>query len=292
MTAAGTVGFPAATPRKEELARQERLLAELTELLAARETDLATSQGELDRFRIAYVRRFAPLYAELDRLEVEIARLVAHSDPDDPIAHRRARQAARQAWQSAEAARAFDASTRPRDEAGADPDADDAGVGAERRRSTDPSLKELYRQAAKALHPDMATTDEERVRRTGLMAAVNEAYARGDADAIRAILDGEAVRPGAAASSNGSVMARLARVRRMIARVKRRLAELEALQADLETSPMWRLYTACREAWLAGDDPLADDETRLRERIVLARASLDEVRRAQPTHPDMEGAPR
>jgi hypothetical protein len=90
----------------------------------------------------------------------------------------------------------------------------------------------------------------------------------------------------------GSVTARLARVKRMIARVKRRLAELEALQRDLETNPMWRLCTACSEAQLAGNDPLADDETRLRERIVVARARLDELQRPQPTDPDMEGAPR
>ena len=277
MTGTGTVGFPRSTAREKELARQELLLAELTELLAARETDLATSQAELGRFRIDYLRRFAPLYAELDRIESEIARLLAHADPDDPVASGRARRAARQAWRSEEAARAADASTRHRSGARTDADDDD-----ERRRPIDPSLRELYRRAAKALHPDMATTDEERARRTRLMAAVNEAYTRDDADAILAILDGEAIRPGAAATANGDVAERLARVQRMIASVKRRLAELETLQAALEGDLMWLLYTECRAAWLAGDDPLARDEAELRAKIDTARDRLSTIQIATP----------
>jgi hypothetical protein len=42
------------------------------------------------------------------------------------------------------------------------------------------SLKELYRSLARALHPDFATTDVERRRRSELMARVNAAYGRED----------------------------------------------------------------------------------------------------------------
>ncbi len=42
------------------------------------------------------------------------------------------------------------------------------------------SLKQLYRQIAKKIHPDLATDEAERVRRQDLMAAVNQAYEDGD----------------------------------------------------------------------------------------------------------------
>ena len=185
MSGSVAIDRPLRGPDQEELAEQERLLVELTELLATREADLATNRAELDRFRIAYLRRFAPLYAELDRLELETTRLVVRLDPGDREARRDAHQATRQAEASEAAAQAVEGGSAP------DADADDEPS---RGRPTDLGLKELYRQAAKAVHPDMAASDEEQARRTVLMSAINEAYVRGDADAIQRILDGDARR--------------------------------------------------------------------------------------------------
>ena len=54
----------------------------------------------------------------------------------------------------------------------------------------------MYREAAKALHPDLATTDEGRRRRTAAMAALNDAYERGDEEAMRRIMMEEQARRG------------------------------------------------------------------------------------------------
>lgn len=62
------------------LTQQERILPELTDQLATKETEFATTGAELDRFRLHYLRRFAPLYAELDRLEAEVASRVTVRD--------------------------------------------------------------------------------------------------------------------------------------------------------------------------------------------------------------------
>ena len=42
------------------------------------------------------------------------------------------------------------------------------------------SLKKLYREVAKRVHPDLATDEEERTKRQDLMAAANQAYEEGN----------------------------------------------------------------------------------------------------------------
>lgn len=247
------------TPEAEHLAEQERLLAELTEELAAREAEFATEGVEFARFRLEYLRRFAPLYAEVDRLEAEIARRLAQQEPtvdrmtEADSAEQRAQDSERILHDARE-------------------DAGPAWEAEEARRAPEPELRDLFRQAAKKLHPDLAASDEERTRRTAAMAALNAAYERGDAETIRRILADEAVRPEAV--EGDGVAARLVRVLRRIHQVRARLAELQRLTADLATDPMHTLFVQAREEWLAGGDPLAEDEAAIRARIDSLRAQL------------------
>jgi hypothetical protein len=247
-----------ATPEAEHLAEQERLLAELTEQLATKETEFATTGAEFARFRVAYERRFAPLYAELDRLDAEIARRVAVKS-DTPAAHAKAAEAASRAEESAEAeAQASEHLALP----------EEAGKPAR----PSPELRDLFREAAKKMHPDLAGDDQERARRTTLMAALNSAYDAGDADAVRRILDGEAARP--EAITGDDIASRLVRAIRKIAQIRGRFTALVRLTEALETDPLFRLFAQVREAWTAGEDPLAEDEAELRTRIASAQAQL------------------
>lgn len=246
------------TPEEEHLVEQERLFGELTEQLATKETEFATSGTEFARFRTSYLRRFGPLYSELDRLEAEIARLVATRE-NTSAAHLKAQEADTRAAESEEVARILET-------AGGNSETEEAPRGVDR------SLRDLYREAAKAVHPDTAASDEERERRTRVMAAINEAYERGDADAIRRILDGEAARPEAVEGTD--VGSRLIRALRKIAQIRARFTELVQLQEALEADPMWQLFGQCRGAWAASEDPLAEDEASLRTRIASAHAQL------------------
>ncbi|MGH2975984.1 MAG: J domain-containing protein [Solirubrobacterales bacterium] len=258
------VGTPRGTPGsffdEERLAEQERLLARLTEELATREAEAATMEAEFGRFRAAYAMRFGPLYAELDRLQAEIRRRT--SNRQGPTI-------------SALGAQSVDPGEGSSDETdrGARP-IDDADT-AQPSRTTDQGLRDLYRRAAKLMHPDTAESDEERARRTTLMAAINDAYARGDAEAIRRAVEGESTRPEVIVGSDDA--SRMARTVRMIARIRARLAELDALRRALATDPMWQLFMQCRGRWLAGDDPLAADERGLRTRIASAAARLADL---------------
>jgi hypothetical protein len=71
------------TPEEEHLAEQQAILEGLSEELAAREVGFAESGARFARFRDAYLRRFAPLYAEFDGLEAQIERLLAPDLTED-----------------------------------------------------------------------------------------------------------------------------------------------------------------------------------------------------------------
>ena len=53
--------------------------------------------------------------------------------------------------------------------------------------ATKAELKSLYRELAKRFHPDLAAGDAERETRGARMAEVNDAYARGDLEALRRV---------------------------------------------------------------------------------------------------------
>jgi hypothetical protein len=249
---------PRPTPEAEHLAEQERLVEELTDQLTAKEAEVAEADSAFARFRADYLRRFAPLYAELDRLEAEIARQIARVEAT-PAAHAKAAQAAAQADESQQALDdGLAGSPETGDEARPTPPA--------------PELKALYRDAAKKIHPDLATDEAEKERRTSLMAALNAAYDAGDADAIQRIFDGESSRPEAIIGDD--IGAQLMRVIRKIAQVHGRLTELIALNEALRSDPLFVLFEMSQVEWQAGGDPLAADEASLRERMASAHARL------------------
>jgi len=261
------------TPEAEHLAEQERLLEELTDQLTAKEAEFAETGSAFARFHAEYLRRFAPLYVELDRLEAEIARRIAHEEAT-PAAHAKAAAASARAEESQKAL--------------GDGLADAATAGDETGPAAPaPELKALYRDAAKRIHPDLATDEVEKARRHTLMAALNAAYDAGDADAIQRILDGEASRPEAIVGDD--IGARLMRVIRKIAQVRGRFSELVALNVALRSDPLFVLFETSRTEWEEGIDALAGDEASLRERIASAHARLAALVMAAGKRPTQSG---
>ena len=62
-------------------------------------------------------------------------------------------------------------------------------------RFTSDAVRKLFRDVARAIHPDLAPDEDARTRRHAIMAAANQAYALGDADQLRRILEGWAQSP-------------------------------------------------------------------------------------------------
>jgi len=252
--------FPLLRPEEEELARLRARLADLQDELADRELDLATRRRELLDFQLRYLAIVGVRLAELDQLEAQIAALLAARQPS-PEAEHEAEASAARARESAEAL-------------GDDPDAL-RQAAAEAPREIPEDLKKLYRQVAKAVHPDYAADDDERPLRERAMAEANAAYESGDVDRLKAILADWENRPEAV--SGEGTGAELVRVIRAIAAIETRLAELASeITAAAETS-LAALFAKAQNAEADGRDLLDEMADDIERRIADARRRLREM---------------
>lgn len=220
---------------------------ELEGLLRARDAEVARLQSDLAAFRLRYRQDVGLLHEQLDELELAIAEA-----------------------ELGEIARRLD-------EAGRDP----AGpAGADRPtvtpRYTSDNVRRLFRDVAKAIHPDLAADEAARDRRHRLMAEANRAYALGDEERLRAILDAWERSPEAVHGSDEHA-ARL-RLSRRIAQLEEQLTACANDLAEMRDSPLGRLKAMVDEASARGKDLVADMVRRLKRDIVAAQNRLAAMR--------------
>jgi hypothetical protein len=235
----------------EDLAAREAELAALEARLADRELLLATVRAGLRAFESAYLRAVRPMYAEVDRVEADIAEALAALDPDSEQLLEFARQARERA----------DASARASDE-----------VQAEASGCHTPSvgLKRLYRRVALQMHPDLGIDADEAAHRHELMIEVNRAYRDGDTGLLETLLalfeDGDDV---------GEDRADLRRVLWRLARADRRLAEVDQALADVEASEIFRLWQQAEIVADQGRDLVREKVGEIERKLAKTRARLD-----------------
>lgn len=213
---------------------------------------MAALKLELQTLQAAYLAEVGPLYAELHQLEADLAeaeiRAGLRPPPDEPDA--------------------------PGD-AGGLPHASAEGCGNRTVPSVD--LKRVFRDVAKAVHPDRARDDAARFRRHSLMAEANRAYAEQDADRLLLILR---VWEGSADAVIGDdpVSQRLRRERR-IAELGDHLVALDAELVELRQSAIARLKRRLDETRAQGWDLFAEMVRQVKREIVVARARLASMAR-------------
>ena len=245
-------------PEEIELARLEAEQADLKEQVASAELALETAKAETSRFQHRYYQTVGRLYAQLDDLDAQIARMLMEQTPADVVLKTRARAAQQRAQSSAE----------------------EAGVVASQPElpiEITPSLKHAYRQAVKLMHPDLATTDSERRRRTVLMALVNLAYERGDQVSIEQLIKEFGQDPEAITGED--VASRIVRTIRRIAQLRRRLAELASEMEAQENTDLFRLRKTTEDAEALGEDPLSVLAHQLAQQISERKQRLDRLHR-------------
>lgn len=245
------------TPEEDELERKLAELALLEAELAQRELDLATLLGELHLFERRYLRVVGVRYAQLDELLAKIAEASAEQAPADPRAQEKAAEARSRAEESAQTA----------SEAGEAP--------SELRFEPPESLKKLYREVARAIHPDLATDEQQRARRTRLMAEANRAYEERDDDRLQAILQEWETSPEAIAGQGPA--AELVRAIRKIAQVRSRLDAIEKDMDRLRESPIHELKVRVEEAESEGRDLLGEMAAAVEDQIAEAKQKLARI---------------
>lgn len=245
------------TPEEEELEAKRQALAALQDVLAQKELEYATLLAELTHFQWVYYHQVGYLYVELDELEAQIAELRAKERPS-PDLEEEAQRARAKADESGRST--FEPVKEP-----AAPPSD--------------RLKALFRQVAKAVHPDLALDPEEKARRTRLMAAANDAYARGDEAALERILNEWSASPEGVRGD--TVAAELVRVIRQIAQVRRRITEVDqAFEATCQT-PLYELKGRVEAARQDGRDLLTELADSLHGRIDTTRKALQSLQSAR-----------
>lgn len=296
-TALFRVEAPSDSPGESPLQRAESRLRQLLGEIDTLDAELESLGGALERFAHAYENTLAAPSEEVGRAERLLRRLRQLQDatsalerllekPEPPPTKRR-----RPAPTSAHAA-SLPASEPPLSDEDTGDDADldeddafddDEEAGADAREAGEEvvDLKRLRRRLARLLHPDLAQTDEERVRLEGLMARVNAAYSEGD----RATMELLAARVGAGEPEEApDEDARRAHLERRIQVLNTAAHSLRQQREGLLSTATGRLYEEARRHEAEGRDYLTQTRAELEEELDElardARARMRQLERA------------
>ncbi|MDP2143030.1 MAG: hypothetical protein Q8J80_02755 [Gallionella sp.] len=241
-------------PEERELARLEGEQIELEDQVVQTELALETCKTETAQFQHRYYLAVGFLYAQLDELDAQIAVLQARLHPEDSAVQEYARVAERQAKRSAAEAGLIESQAVPPKQLTAD-------------------IKQAYRRAARLMHPDRATTEAERQRRTDLMSQVNRAYENGDQRAIERLIEEYGHDPEAIAGDD--IGSRIVKAIRRIAQLRRRLDEARHELEVLQQSELFQLRQGIEDGEASGDDPLNDLAQQLVRELAERKARLE-----------------
>ena len=242
------------TPEEREVERKREELAVLRSTLAERELELADMRSSLAVFEGRYLRQVGSLYAELDEWKARTRRLEAECRPS-AAATARAEEASEQARRAYSEAH---------------------GTASETKDFTpSPELRNLFREIAKRIHPDLARDSADEERRTRFMADANRAYQSGDSETLRRILtefeDGSEVVVG------DGIGAELIRLIRQISLAKDRIVAIEGVLELLLKGEIAQLRKQSEAAEQVGRDLLAELADSVQREIQNARDEYEKL---------------
>jgi len=234
-------------PDDRDLRDLRARVSEQGSLLDARLARLTRFESDLDAFKIRYRQEVGRLHDELDELdheiaELELAELARQLGPD------------RTDWPSTPAAEPSEPAPR----------------------FTTDAVRKLFRDVAKAVHPDFADSEHARQRRHTLMIEANRAYALGDERRLREILHGW--ESNAMPTSDGDADTVRLQLLRRLARIQDQLEAVDGDLAALEDSPLWKLKVMSDDAAAIGRDLIREVVRALTRDIMVARNRRDAIR--------------
>lgn len=150
------------------------------------------------------------------------------------------------------------------------------------------TAKQLYRNLARKVHPDLADGPEDRVRRTRLMALANVARDQGDIRALEELLEDWELSPERVLGTG--TVPELTRVIRRINQLQRRLTDVERELRDLDGSHLSLLRGDTERAEGRGIDLLGSMASELEKVITQTEDELQQLQ-ARSSSPDAPPAP-
>ena len=235
-----------AGPPNDSLEALQARLTERRTALEERAAEFARAKTDLAAFRLRYTRDVGLLHEELDELE----RAIAEAELGEL--------------------------SKLVEEAGSGAAATSVPPPEPAPRFTSDAVRKLFRDVAKTIHPDLARDEITRDRRHSLMAEANRAYAMGDEERLRRILEAWTNSPEAVQGSDPE--AERLRLIRRIAEVEEQLNAYASDLASLMHSPLWELKAMVDAAAARGKDLVEDMVRRLKRDIMAARNRLDAMR--------------
>jgi hypothetical protein len=219
-------------------------LVELESRLAKRTGALTRAKADLAAFGMRYRAEVGLLHEELDELERAIAKV-----------------------ELGEISKLLD-------DSGHEPRASSAKPAAEPQpRFTSDAIRKLFRDVAKTIHPDLAHDETARDRRHALMVEANRAYAIGDEERLRSILEVWARSPEAVQGNDAEAMH--LRLTRRLEQIEEQLVRVDEELAEIQRSALWQLKEMVDDAAVGGKDLIEDMVRRLKRDITAARNRLD-----------------
>jgi hypothetical protein len=269
---------PRHKPEEKYLRRKLDELTEIESILAQREAELSALRGGLLAFEQKYESVVGAKFAELDEIRVRIAELSTGLSPpvdssareDAPhggVAKTQATGGGGSASRGKRRARRKDTNARS-----ATPPPASAPAKPPAELVPAKTLRQLYRDIAKALHPDLGEDDASRAHRHEYMTRANVAYEAGDEATLRAVLAEWDHAPESVGGQGAG--AELVRVIRRIDRAELRLATIAREIEQLQNSGLFGLKTMTEEAGQFERDLLAEMTGRLDGEIAAAKQML------------------
>lgn len=246
------------SPEEVELEKKRAELQVLKERCSALESAYATLKSDIRTFEHQYEGALGGRIAILEDLEWQLNGLLDGSDPVEPVASNASNDAF---------AYFHHRTDLLDDDVDGDPDS----------HSPPSNLKSLYRAVAKAIHPDLAPDEEQRLQRQELMAIANHAYEVGDRKVLEDIFY-EWEDKGPEPVSELDVALELVRVIREIARMQQNIHALGRQIEELQATDIYNFKMRVDESVADGLDLLAEMAAALDLDIIKAKNRLAVLR--------------
>jgi hypothetical protein len=146
------------------------------------------------------------------------------------------------------------------------------GAGCSNQAEPSVDLKRMFRDIAKAIHPDRAPAGAARDRRHSLMAEANRAYADRDEDRLRLILRVWERSPEAVPGDTPE--AAQLRLERRVAELREQVVAVDLELVDLRRSAIAKLKQRADEAAEQGWDLFAEMRRQVKREILTAKYRL------------------